>query len=385
MDWRERAKGIILDMVLPIGMVCMLTGMLWLGDHGRYPKVFLAFVLPSLVLLALDPSNWRGVIRSPVVLAFLVFAAYFSVSTAWSTAESGFGDLIKRLLLVFVLFFGVVEFARQRSELFYKTIAVAALLAPIGALYEIARFFIADHGMRLASDGALYNPLLISHVYGFFTALWLGWLLTQSNSRRVACGGLIALILLLLLVLTGSRTPLLAITATTVALTVVSGSRKGLFMLAVLAAFALVAGFVFPEIVTQRGLSYRPEIWSEAMRQILERPWFGHGFGTPLFIKLSEIPYPFRDPHNLTLAVLFDGGVVGLFAWVVVYATAFSVIWKCREHPWAIICSATVVYGLVAGMTEGGSFLSRPKEHWFLIWIPLALVAAIPARNMDHA
>lgn len=385
MDWRERIKGIILDMVLPIGMVCMLTGMLWLGDHGRYPKVFLAFALPSLVLLALDPSNWREVIRSPVVLAFLVFAAYFSVSIAWSASESGFGDLIKRLLLVFVLFFGVVEFARQRPELFYKTIAVAALLAPIGAFYEVARFFASDHGVRLASDGALYNPLLISHVYGFFTALWLGWLLTQSSSRRVACGGLIALILLLLLVLTGSRTPLLAITASTVALAVVSGSRKGLLMLAVLVAVGLVAGFVFPEIVTQRGLSYRPEIWSEAMRQILERPWFGHGFGTPLFIKLSEIPYPFRDPHNLTLAVLFDGGIVGLFAWVAIYATAFSMVWKSRKHPWAIICSATLVYGLVAGMTEGGSFLSRPKEHWFLIWIPLALVAAIPMRNMDHA
>ncbi len=38
-------------------------------------------------------------------------------------------------------------------------------------------------------------------------------------------------------------------------------------------------------------------------------------------------------------------------------------------------------YGLVAGMTEGGSFLSRPNEHWFLIWIPLALVAAFTVRS----
>jgi len=28
-------------------------------------------------------------------------------------------------------------------------------------------------------------------------------------------------------------------------------------------------------------------------------------------------------------------------------------------------------------MTEGGSFMSRPKEHWFLIWIPIAIHLAV--------
>jgi hypothetical protein len=35
-----------------------------------------------------------------------------------------------------------------------------------------------------------------------------------------------------------------------------------------------------------------------------------------------------------------------------------------------------VVFGFVAGLTEGSAFFSRPKEQWFLIWIPLALLAA---------
>jgi len=47
-----------------------------------------------------------------------------------------------------------------------------------------------------------------------------------------------------------------------------------------------------------------------------------------------------------------------------------------------LICSAAVVSGLVAGLTEGISYLSRPKEHWFLIWIPLSfLAAALALRN----
>jgi hypothetical protein len=36
-----------------------------------------------------------------------------------------------------------------------------------------------------------------------------------------------------------------------------------------------------------------------------------------------------------------------------------------------------VVYGLSAGLSEGSNFFSRPNENWFLIWIPLSLVAAL--------
>jgi tRNA A-37 threonylcarbamoyl transferase component Bud32 len=35
------------------------------------------------------------------------------------------------------------------------------------------------------------------------------------------------------------------------------------------------------------------------------------------------------------------------------------------------------MYGIGAGLTEGGGILSRPKEHWFLLWIPLAIIAGL--------
>lgn len=28
-------------------------------------------------------------------------------------------------------------------------------------------------------------------------------------------------------------------------------------------------------------------------------------------------------------------------------------------------------------MTEGGGLLPRPKEHWFITWIPLAFISAL--------
>ena len=63
--------------------------------------------------------------------------------------------------------------------------------------------------------------------------------------------------------------------------------------------------------------------------------------------------------------------------WLMMYGFG---IWRCfsqRQHKGFTVASAMLVYGIGAGLTEGSSFLSRPNESWFLIWIPLALVAAL--------
>ena len=57
---------------------------------------------------------------------------------------------------------------------------------------------------------------------------------------------------------------------------------------------------------------------------------------------------------------------------------------RWRDDALVQIFSATMLYGLAAGITEGGSFISRPKEHWFLIWIPITLLAATTWRLKKH-
>ena len=59
------------------------------------------------------------------------------------------------------------------------------------------------------------------------------------------------------------------------------------------------------------------------------------------------------------------------------HGAALWACWQQRSDLYFIIAGALVVYGLGAGLAEGGGILSRPKEHWFLTWIPLALVAAL--------
>jgi O-antigen ligase len=81
------------------------------------------------------------------------------------------------------------------------------------------------------------------------------------------------------------------------------------------------------------------------------------------------------------LSVIYDLGAIGGLIWLGIYGVALAGAWRRRHVPDVAWFSAPVVYGLFAGTTEGGAFLSRPKEHWFLVWIPLALLAVVIARE----
>ncbi|MNR36360.1 hypothetical protein D3C85_1542700 [compost metagenome] len=85
----------------------------------------------------------------------------------------------------------------------------------------------------------------------------------------------------------------------------------------------------------------------------------------------------FADPHNVELAVALEIGGIGLLLWIGLYVAALIPCIRQRAAPEFSMASALLIYGLAAGMTEGSSFVSRPNESWFLIWIPLALIASL--------
>ena len=82
------------------------------------------------------------------------------------------------------------------------------------------------------------------------------------------------------------------------------------------------------------------------------------------------------DPHNIELVC---------FRWRDHRApavggdlrTGLRLLLENRKSPAVLLASTWLVFGLAAGLTEGNAFLPRPKEHWFLIWIPMALLYAL--------
>lgn len=381
---RDRIADSLTRHVLPLGLFALLTGMFWSGDRTLYNQLYYVLLaLPALVLVVLRPPLLRELVSSRIVLPFLVFSAFTLISISWSGTDDNLASLLKRPLYITLLIVAAIA-VQQTQPQRVRQIFIASMATAVVAGAVSLIVFLQGNEPRLLGYGALFNPLLTSHVYGFFLAMAIAALLCAREGFAIALV-VATLVLAAVILATGSRTPLLGIGATMLWLAVLAGGRRGLIALAITAVAALFIVTLFPDLLGSRGLSYRPEIWREAVHQIAEHPLLGHGFDHPMEILVQGLDLAIRDPHNMILAVLYYEGVVGLVLWLWLYGAALVTCWRQRHDAAVLICSATLIYGLAASMTEGGAFLARPREHWFLIWIPFALLAAASSRGKHAA
>lgn len=362
---------------LPVGYLVLLTGLFWLPERSLYSKTFYSlFALPALLLLVIRPSRIRELVQIPTVISLLALCTWLLISLAWTDSDDSASSLVKRPLYILMFFVGCAAMATARAELIQRLLFTASMFVVVAAVYNLAiHFYSNPTKARLIGSGSLMNPLLTSHVLGFFCTYWMAHWVCIERHKYVAA--ISALILLAALIATGSRTPLLAVSITAVWLAIIWRQPKAWLLLGVLVFCGLLTLALFPEKLTQRGLSYRPEIWLAGWQHLLESPWIGHGFNSELTLPVAAAGRSFFDPHNVELAVAIDLGIVGLTLWSLMYGCALLASLKNRTSPSFCIASALVICGLTAGMTEGSNFLPRPNENWFLIWIPLSLIVAL--------
>ncbi|WP_337157549.1 O-antigen ligase family protein [Pseudomonas putida] len=373
----QRLGALINAYILPIGWLVTLTGIFWVWDRSLYHKLFYIFLaVPTLLTLMLQPRLLAPLTNNPLFIAFLVFSGYTLLTVTWADAETSAGGLLKRPLYIAMLLFSAGIIALRCPEYLKQGTRLAAIFAVLAAGLSLM-YFVSTRpvdGDRLNGYGALYNPLLTAHVFGAFAAFWLAsWFQARSALSPLP---LICLAVLGAAILaTGSRTPLVGLSAALVWLLMVGNWRRGIVAVGVACILLIGVTLIYPEAITQRGVSYRPAIWMDALRQISERPWLGHGFDTPMTVILPGIE-PLSDPHNIELGVLYSGGIVGLALWMTLYGLALYFSWVYRKHPAVTLAATWLIFGFASGLTEGSAFMSRPKEHWYLIWIPMALVYA---------
>ena len=377
-----RTFSFICDWLLPLGYLTLLIGLAVLPDRSFYHKSFYALIAaPALIALILRPETLRGLLREPIVLLFLAFSAWSLLSISWSNTDTPMGSLLKRPLYIFMLFAGCSLLAQQSSSRLEQTTLIAALLMIPLTLYSLSAFAISGiPGSRLIGPGALDNPLLSSHLFGFFCIFWLALVMTLPQRQSwIAIAPL--LITAITLLATGSRTPIVATAIACGWLTLACWNRRSVML--VLAGALALAGLLvlYPDALMSRGTSFRLELWQNALDKISQRPWMGFGFGADLAINIEGLATTFSEPHSFTIGVLYYTGIIGLGLWLAMHIVALRHCWRQRHNWYFIIGGALLAYGIGAGLAEGGGILTRPKEHWFVTWIPLALIAALNIRS----
>ncbi|KAF2392415.1 bifunctional O-antigen ligase/aminoglycoside phosphotransferase family protein [Pseudomonas frederiksbergensis] len=365
--------------ILPLGYLLLLCALFFLPGRSLHHKLFYGlFSIPSLIALCLRPRELKELIREPVFIALLMFAAWALLSLCWGPQDNeSIPGQSKPALHTLLLFAGSYLLVRHRSEIIQPLLFSAAIVGLIASVYNLYMFaHIYEPGMRLIGAGAFDNPLLSSHIFGFFCAYWLSLSMTCKR-RQVLWLSLPAMgVMFIAVIATGSRTPLVALTLAALWLCFICWNRRSVVLLAALAASGLGVIVLFSRMLIERGDSFRLEIWQMVLQRIAEHPWIGHGYNASLALD-PGVGYNLQEPHSFVLGVLYYVGIFGLLPWLFFQAWGLLSSWRYRVQPLFIIASTWLIFGIGAGLTEGGGIISRPKEHWFLLWIPLALIAAL--------
>jgi O-antigen ligase len=305
---------------------------------------------------------------------------WFTLTTAWDTSAAFTHVLwLWNGLCTLVYFLALRRALRPGAP--EGALLVTVLLACALANIAIAFLHLAAFGMvdgRMTGWAEARHPILGASIIGVCVILATGRLL-DGRHRRLA--GAVVIAGLAFIVLTGSRGPLLAIGGSLSLLLLFVRPRLLLAAaglgVALIAAVAVAAPAALEDAwarLLQRGWSNRLDIWQLALREIAERPLFGHGPSARLD-RASD-----NFPHDLFLSTLFYSGAVGLLLLLAVLALAARAAWRRpdRVTRWTLL--ALLAHTVLSGLTDLSQITKGPSPMWYIVWLPVALALGATLR-----
>ncbi len=318
-------------------------------NHVRQLPIF--FHILYLVYLVLVSSNFETV----------NFYSYYAIATHFA---------VFFIIVIMVSRYGI-------DNMVYYYLIGAVIFGVISLVYY---YFIPEVGRYIYwQDGALFQSSRLKGVgghpntVGFMMAIaalaFVHLMLQKYPVNKMLYLGVV--IILFCLILTNSRTSMVGMM---LMVSLYSSLYFRLFPVAVITGvvcifFALISiGLswgVIPELlqmVSRSGdineitsLTGRSHIWEQLFILIQQKPILGWGhavLGEVLVAHANEIGFTIGQAHNLYLNILFSGGFIGLFIFLlgIVSMLIFSIVKAIYKRAFLELC--IVVYVLLNGMTE---------------------------------
>jgi O-antigen ligase len=365
-----------------IGFLVLLCGA-WVLPSNKLYHQSLIFLLWLPALLGLLHRDVRLMLKQPECALFAAFAAW---TLAVLMVEGGDNALGKSKVVLYVTLSlaGVLLAAQHRQWRLESMLLGASILGGLFAaaswvyFYGISARPLSD---RLIAIGLWSTPIMAAHAVGSLAIMGVfSW---QSRPLRLPVLALLMIAALGYLLFLGSsqtRGVWIGLGACLLVMAVARPSRLGgaLVVLVVLGV-ALVAAFD-PEILLQRGVSFRPQLWQGGLQLMLDHWAMGVGFHQYL-IPVPEIGQAFKHPHNLFLDTGVRLGVPGLLLFGGLWLAAGWRGWTCRAQPLGQVLLALWVFSSACLMTDGIGLWLKPNADWLITWLPIALSIVLAARG----
>lgn len=376
----ERLRSLLGDWLLPFGTLVFTCGLFLATGHTAYKTmVYLSLFAPALAAIVLSPRQaGQALFGNGLRLTLAVFVFWIASSASWAEHQSENNDFLKYAVFIQLFMLGLSRPLGPSDTRLHAVLRFGTVIATAGALWSLVYWYgVTKHPVQDRFNGLppLYNPLVSAYFVGYFVAFLMSDFVAYRLPRRSLAFALPAVAVFVAFVwCTQARTPLLAWIVTALMLAVARrGNRRWMALIALASAVLML---VFSDALRERGFSWRPTIWQEVLHRVAAHPWIGHGLGNELLIVLPDTRHYF-DTHNMHLATLYYGGLVGAVLWVMLLVLAFRAAWQRRQTPEGLLVLGLLVYGMVSCSFDGGYLIERPRENWFTLWLPLALAARL--------
>jgi O-antigen ligase len=372
--------------VLAFGWWVFLATFFIAPDKHALRMTFYALVaLPAVIWsrLLIREMNWRD----PLWLSIFATLLFLSLSALWG-ADAGNSHALRAIKIMLILFicFLVPRFLVGAGLLSFRhlvaAILVLATLVAVGnLLWNLLEILSGEESFfkytRLSGWGQYDNPLQYGGIMGCSALLALCEFFRETRRSRQMLLLLVLGLLVLALVLTMSRGPVVFFLAAAAAVAAAYREhwRRTLVLvgLATLVAFSVLLhpmGQAALEFNASRP-AYRLAIWSSVIEETRGKELFGEGWRDDQSVHTPEMR--FGHPHNFLLAIYRFGGLVGLALFV---AMTGLLLYRCLRlrKGIAVALGAWLFYGICLHLTNGRFPVSAPGNDWFFYWLPAALV-----------
>ena len=397
-DVAARGASVFLLLIFSQGWIAPIFGEDGLESAGGIIRAaYFPAYLAGLAILVFSLGDMiRVLVRQPflILLMLLAVASYF-----WSING---GETVRRVIaLGFTTLAGVALAARFRWSELAEVMAIAfgiltvlsfliALGIPrIGVMSEI--FPGAWRGVwpeknALGGNMALFFPAFAAAAIFNPGRKWLWW-------------GIAGLAVLLLLLST-SKTSLVAMMLGMGAMVFIALVRRGPAMAVGMSYAAVVVIFVAAAVVLfassllfavlgkDATLTGRTLIWDAVMNQIEHRPWLGYGYGTvwtdkgvwgPLPWIVQEAGFKPQHAHNSWIEQWLWLGLVGLVGWILFWGQTVltAIVAVFRDKGAYLALPFVLVYSLIT-ITE--SVAMTYNDLRWVMFVAIACKLAYPDR-----
>ena len=221
--------------------------------------------------------------------------------------------------------------------------------------------------------------------------LYPAWWIGRPSRLRQAVAIVVGVLVLLIVLITGSRSIWAALGIASLSLLVPAIKRNwqrlrvpivvGALALGLLLAITGVGSLIVDRTLNSETLAFRSAMWGPLVDAWSTHPIVGFGPGSfPWILQLTGYfdvnSFAPRHPDNAIIQQLVEAGLIGVVAMLIVAAVVLPAVWRGESDAarWVVIAFAVACIG------------GNPSDFAFVVVVVLAWVAyGVPRKDLDEA